>query len=238
MSRPNRLARLAAALVAALAAPATYGECIPLRSEGGTFVVPVLINDKITLDFTVDSGAAEVSIPLDVFSTLQRTHTISESDLLPPAEFTMADGSVHRETRFRIRSLRVGGFELHDVVGSVAPPRGTLLLGQSFLSRLPTWSVDNRRHVLVISESIAEGTPPGAQAMAQVPPILPQAPPAPSSDKAAAASRMLDHACKKEIVTLCGHAHGNELRDCVKAGLDLNGFSGSCKAEITGRAAN
>jgi hypothetical protein len=28
-----------------------YGESIPLKSESGTFVVPVVINDKITLDF-------------------------------------------------------------------------------------------------------------------------------------------------------------------------------------------
>ena len=47
----------------------------PLRKEGGTFVAPVLINGAITLDFTVDSGAADVSVPADVFSTMQRTGT-------------------------------------------------------------------------------------------------------------------------------------------------------------------
>jgi hypothetical protein len=35
-------------------------------------MVPVVINDKITLDFTIDIGAADVSIPADVFSTLRR----------------------------------------------------------------------------------------------------------------------------------------------------------------------
>jgi len=48
-------------------------ETIPLKVEGGTLLVPVLINDRITLDFTVDSGAADVSIPADVVSTLNRT---------------------------------------------------------------------------------------------------------------------------------------------------------------------
>jgi hypothetical protein len=43
-------------------------------------VVPVLINDAITLDFVVDSGAADVSIPADVVSTLIRTKTIGPSD--------------------------------------------------------------------------------------------------------------------------------------------------------------
>jgi predicted aspartyl protease len=54
----------------------------PLKKEGGTFVVPVQINGAITLDFTVDSGAADVSVPADVFSTLARTGTIRNSDII------------------------------------------------------------------------------------------------------------------------------------------------------------
>ena len=54
-----------------------------------------------------------------------------------------------------------------------------------------------------------------------------QAPPAESS-----ASGKIDKACKKEIHDLCGHAHGQEMKDCVKAGLDMNKFSASCKSEI------
>jgi hypothetical protein len=54
------------------AARPAYPESITLKFEGGTYVVPVLINGKITLEFTLDCGAAEVSIPADVFGTLQR----------------------------------------------------------------------------------------------------------------------------------------------------------------------
>jgi surface antigen len=39
---------------------------IPLVSQGGTFLVPVLINGVIELHFTVDSGASDVTIPADV----------------------------------------------------------------------------------------------------------------------------------------------------------------------------
>lgn len=45
---------------------------VPLQRKGGTFVVPILINKRITLDFVVDSGAADVSIPADVVLTLIR----------------------------------------------------------------------------------------------------------------------------------------------------------------------
>jgi predicted aspartyl protease len=146
------LARLLLALSAATI-DASYGEAISLKSQNGVLVVPVVINDKITLDFTVDSGASDVSIPLDVFSTLQRTDTISLADLLPPGIYTLADGSAHKQIRFRIRSLRVGSLELHNVIGSVAPIQGSLLLGQSFLSRFRRWSVDNQHHVLLIDET-------------------------------------------------------------------------------------
>jgi hypothetical protein len=57
------------------------------------------------------------------------------------------------------------------------------------------------------------------------------APPTESSD-AGKASGKIDKSCKKEIKDLCGHAHGQEMKDCVKSGLDMNKFSASCKSEI------
>jgi len=59
------------------------------------------------------------------------------------------------------------------------------------------------------------------------PPPSATAPAGSSSD-----SVKIDKACKKEIHELCGHAHGQEMKDCVKAGLDMNKFSASCKSEI------
>jgi len=62
-----------------------------------------------------------------------------------------------------------------------------------------------------------------------------QSAPAPSATAPAESSESggkIDKACKKEIKDLCGHAHGQEMTDCVKAGLDMNKFSASCKSEI------
>ena len=133
------------------------GLAIYVPAEGGTFVVPVTINGTMTLDFAVDSGAAEVTIPDDVFETLRRTGTISKADLLSPDAYELADGSTREQTRFRIRMLKVGDTELRDVMAAVSPRKGYLVLGQSFLSRVGTltWSVDNQRHVLVLNGSIA-----------------------------------------------------------------------------------
>ena len=125
---------------------------VRLKEHGGTFVVPVQINGAITLDFSIDSGAADVSIPADVFSTLLRTDTIGGSDIIGRQTYVLADGSESRSTTFTIRSLRIGDRVVENVKGSVAPSRGDLLLGQSFLARFKSWSIDNTTHKLLLYE--------------------------------------------------------------------------------------
>src|SRR5262249_3965970 len=120
---------------------------VPLKKVGGTFVVPVEINGAISLDFTIDSGAADVSVPADVFSTLTRTGTIRDTDILGEETYVLADGSETKSITFTIRSLRVGQTVVENVRGSIVSAKGSLLLGQSFLERLKSWSIDNMKHV-------------------------------------------------------------------------------------------
>jgi clan AA aspartic protease (TIGR02281 family) len=145
------------------AAQSMRAETVPLKRENGTFVVPVAINNLITLNFTLDSGASDVSIPLDVFSTLVRTATIQQSDYLDTQVYSLADGSTTQTPRFRIRFLRVGNVELRNVIASVGP-KSSALLGQSFLARLGSWAIDNNRQLLVINGSgnaLADGANSG-----------------------------------------------------------------------------
>jgi TPR repeat protein len=123
---------------------------VPLIQDGGIFVVPVEINGAITLEFGVDSGAADVSVPFDVFSTLRRTRTIKDSDIIGEQTYVLADGSRSRSVMFTIRSLKVGDKVVENVKGSVAPSQGTLLLGQSFLERFKSWSINNTNHELLL----------------------------------------------------------------------------------------
>jgi clan AA aspartic protease (TIGR02281 family) len=123
---------------------------VPLKKDGGIFVVPVQINGAITLNFTIDSGAADVSVPADVYSTLKRTGTISDADITGERTYVLADGSKTRSVTFIIRSLRVGDHIVENVRASVTPAQGILLLGQSFLERFKSWSFDNTKHQLVL----------------------------------------------------------------------------------------
>jgi predicted aspartyl protease len=132
--------------------PSTSGErfSVAMRAEGGVYVVPILINDAITLDFVVDSGAADVSIPADVVSTLIRTRTIGPSDFVGQQTYVLADGSETPSDVFIIRSLKVGNHVVLNVRASIASPKASLLLGQSFLQHFRSWSIDNARHALVL----------------------------------------------------------------------------------------
>ena len=124
----------------------------PLRERGGVYRLPVRINDTITLDFTLDSGAADVQIPADVVSTLIRSETLMARDFQGEQIYVQADGSEIPSRRFTLRELRVGNHRLTNVDASVGGAKSGLLLGQSFLSRFKSWTLDNRQHVITLNE--------------------------------------------------------------------------------------
>jgi TPR repeat protein len=125
-------------------------QVVAMKIDRGTYVVPVHINGVLTLDFTLDSGASDVTIPEDVVGTLVRAGSIKNEDFIGEQSYVLADGSKVDSRTFRIRSMKVGDRVLENVTGSVVSKQGSLLLGQSFLGRFKSWAVDNTRHVLIL----------------------------------------------------------------------------------------
>ena len=141
-------------------------------------MVPVRINQAISIPFVLDSGAAEVAIPADVFMTLMRSHSVSDSDFIGEGIFVTADGTKHKSQQFILREVQVGTHVLRDVVANVVPIEGDPLLGQSFLSRLPSWSIDNNSHVLNLAtgetiQSAPEPPPATIPTITPPPAVLP-----------------------------------------------------------------
>lgn len=123
---------------------------VALEHYGGTFRVPVLINDVMLQHFVVDSGASHVTIPEDVAMSLLRAGTIDESDIGSEGRCVLADGSEARCDKIRIRKLKVGNHVIQNVDGRIVGVQGDLLLGQSFFRRFKSWSIDNNRQVLIL----------------------------------------------------------------------------------------
>ena len=142
---------LAAGLSTVALADDRLEQIVAVEPHAGAFVVPVVLNDVLTAKFIVDSGAADVSITEDMVSALMKSGTMTGADLLGSKTYMLADGTLHQGKIYRMASLRIGGMVMRDVTVRIAAGNSSLLLGQSFLRRLKSWSMDNARQVLIIN---------------------------------------------------------------------------------------
>lgn len=138
----------------AFAAPSAFAAEIPLERTSGVFTVPVRLNGIMDLDFVLDSGATEVTIPAGVARALVESGTATPDDLLPSATYMLADGRTVEHPRINIRVLEVAGIRVRNVAASIGQNDNVMLLGQSFLERLGTWSLDSRRSVMIVDPEL------------------------------------------------------------------------------------
>jgi hypothetical protein len=165
---------IAGLVLAVLATLPALSETIQLERSGGVYMLPVRINDTLTIPFILDSGAAEVVITEDIFSVLRRAGTVSQSDFVGTGTYTVAGGATLSSDRYVIHKMSVGEHVISDVIANVVSVKGDPLLGQTFLQKLPAWTLDNAQHALVIRDA---GQP---QSTARVP-VSPPAQRTPSS---------------------------------------------------------
>jgi len=125
---------------------------VTLRRHGGVLMVPALLNDSVSADFVVDSGASDVVLPEAVLDGLRKAGKFSDADFTGTQMVKIANGSIVKARTFTLRSLSIGNRVVTNLHASVAPAKATPLLGQTFLERFASWSIDNERQVLVLKE--------------------------------------------------------------------------------------
>ena len=130
--------------------PAGGRTTVALEQIAGVYVVPALVNGVVSMKFAVDTGATDVSIPADVVAALTKAGLVTSSDYLGEQTYLMADGSKLPAKTLLLRSLKVGDVVVENVKASVAPENGPPLLGQSFFSRLKSWSLNNAARTLIM----------------------------------------------------------------------------------------
>lgn len=124
---------------------------IKLKKENGTFLIPATLNNSVTVEFIFDSGASEVLVSPEIVAILIKRNTISEKDILESGYYTIADGSVVKMARFKMKEIKIGEKVLKNVECSVANDLYTdMLLGQSVLSKFGKYTFDNNTQTLLI----------------------------------------------------------------------------------------
>jgi len=142
---------LSAGSALAASADASAPHAVRMEPHNGAFVIPVVLNNVLSGKFIVDSGSADVSIPADIAAKLKQLGALTDADFLGQKVYMMADGSKVPSDIYRIASLTIEGMAMQNVTVRIAAERSELLLGQSFLSRLKSWSVDNTRQVMLFN---------------------------------------------------------------------------------------
>jgi aspartyl protease family protein len=107
-------------------------ESISLKKAGGTFHVDVVFENGHEQEMVVDSGASLVTLPWEIAQKCG----IKTSDADQELTMQIADGSRIKGRLVKLKSLRVGNFEVQDIDCAVLGPEATNappLLGMSFL---------------------------------------------------------------------------------------------------------
>jgi clan AA aspartic protease (TIGR02281 family) len=143
---------LLAAAGAATASPQAAGTfSIPLLRKGDAWIVAGTIDEAINVNFILDSGATITAFPESV-ARLLGLNSLREAQSAVSTVGRLANGSTVTAKTFAVRSLRVGGKTIPNVMVSIIPGNGTPLLGQSFLQMFSSWSIHNDRQLLVLTE--------------------------------------------------------------------------------------
>jgi clan AA aspartic protease (TIGR02281 family) len=151
-----------------------------IANGGGTYSVKAMINGATTVTFAIDSGAADMTMPISLIHHMIEDGAITEADFREPKKYKDASGVVTASPTFLARTVTVGKYTVHDVLISGSRSGDTYLLGQSFLKRFKSWSIDNGRNVLVLRTTDQPAVPvdvPAPVVVAAPPPaVAPAAP--------------------------------------------------------------
>ena len=119
-----------------------------MKKEGGIWMIPGQING-LSFDFVFDTGAADVFISSDVLSVMIKQGTVTNKDIIGNQNYLDASGNINESVRFVIKEIKIGNIIINNVIASASNSTNTpLLLGQSFLSRFPSYTIKEGNLIL------------------------------------------------------------------------------------------
>ena len=145
--------RTLALAVALLASPTgaqwrSGGAEIPLDGDGRIWTVRAKLNDHVSGQFLLDTGASVCVLAPATARKLDLDETGQD------VELRTANGVV-RAPLVRVRSIQIGRNRAEDVTAVVHPAVSSSLdgvLGLSFLNTFDSYSIDARNHTLRLEE--------------------------------------------------------------------------------------
>lgn len=124
-------------------------EIIPMKRESsGIYTLPCEING-LHLRFILDTGASAVSISLTEATFMLKNGYLNENDIKGTTNIQTADGNIAENYIINLKEVKIGSVTLNNIQAVVSSGlNAPLLLGQSILSQLGHWSVNDNSLVL------------------------------------------------------------------------------------------
>ena len=124
---------------------------VPIINNGSLNKVKISFG-KISKYFTIDSGASDTSISVEIERELLLEGLINKSSYLEDGYYTLANGDIEKCRRILISYVVLGNFKVKNVVLSVSNTGKDLLLGKSILNKFEQWSIDNKNSLLYLKK--------------------------------------------------------------------------------------
>ena len=126
---------------------------IALLDTSHGYMLSSNIND-IPVYLQLDTGADDVCLSNETAAELVRLGALSGEYIGGFSRYRTANGSTGWSRNISIRKLKIGRSFAYNVKGSVGCAQS--LLGQTFLKRFGSYTIDNQRHVLILSNALGD----------------------------------------------------------------------------------
>lgn len=127
---------------------------IPLTQHGNTRSLKAKINNTLSFDFILDTGADNVLVAPDVFITFYKAGLITDKDIKGKQNFNIADGTTVQGLKFILKEIQIDDIVLNNVEASVITGGADydMLLGGSVFEKLGKISIDYKNSELIIEK--------------------------------------------------------------------------------------
>jgi aspartyl protease family protein len=124
-------------------------EYIPMKREpSGIYTIPCEVNG-LKLRFVLDTGASTITLSLTEAVFMYKNGYIQDADIIGKTHVTLADGSIQENDKVKLKTVKIGSVILKDIIATIVNnTKAPLLLGQTVLSKIGTWTIHNNNLVL------------------------------------------------------------------------------------------
>ncbi|UOA06987.1 retropepsin-like aspartic protease [Methylobacter sp. S3L5C] len=130
----------------------SFSDEIALTEHNGVYIMPITLNDSVTVNGILDTGASEMFIPFNVIAMLIQSKSIAIKDILKEGFYKLADGSTKIRERVNITKIVIGNNTFHNISAIVGANNSEILIGQSLLKNL-SYHIDNHKKILTLSRN-------------------------------------------------------------------------------------